>query len=295
LVFIPGKGPKPPPAIHREYLWRCLRRGVSRCDAEAGRQLDTCSFGLAAWNFVYYGEHESLDADIPWIERLIESEGASAADISEARHWSRWLTRLLYSMGDHAQWSINWIPDPRVKAMIQDTLRYFENTGGIADRIRGVVKNQIQKAAEQDGSVCIVSHSMGTVIAYESLWEMTHEDRRPPAIGLFLTLGSPLGMNYVQRRLLGYGDGGLNGSYPAGIRKWVNVSAVGDLVSVDQRVADDFACMVAQGLTERIEDAHRGVYTAFRNEKGLNPHRSYGYLVHPRVAAAIVDWWRAAG
>lgn len=291
---MPGKSPKPPPPVHREYLWRCLRRGVSGCDEEVGRQFDTCDFSLAAWNFLYYGEHESLDADIPWIERLIESGGATEADIAESRRWSRWLTRLLYSLGDHAQWSIKWIPDPRVKAMIQDTLRYFENTGGIADRIRAVVKNEIQKTVERAGSVCIVSHSMGTVIAYEALWEMTHEDRRPPGIDLFLTLGSPLGMNYVQRRLLGYGDG-RNGSYPAGIRKWVNVSAVGDLVSVDQRVADDFACMVEQGLTKRIVDEHRGVYTAFRNDDGLNPHRSYGYLVHPKVAAAIVEWWRAAG
>lgn len=294
-MFVPGKSPKPSPVVHREYLWRCLCRGVSRCDEEVARQLDTCSFHLAAWNFLYYGEHESLDADIPWIERLLESGGANAQDISEARHWSRWLTWLLYSVGDHAQWATKWIPDPRVKAMIQDTLRYFENIGGVADRIRGVVKRELHKAEEQGASVCVVSHSMGTVIAYESLWELTHEDRRPPAIDLFLTLGSPLGMNYVQRRLLGYGRGGPGGSYPSGIRKWVNVSAVGDLVSVDQCVADDFAGMVDQGLTEEIEDMHRGVYTAFRNHHGLNPHRSYGYLVHPSVGAAIVDWWRAAG
>lgn len=290
LVFVPGKSPKPLPAVHRDYLWRCLRRGVQRCDPQIAEQLDACRFLLAAWNFLYYGEHESLAADVPWIERLIESEGATAADVSEARRWSKWLTRLLYALGDNAHWLIPWIPDPRVKAMIQDTLRYFENTGGIADRIRAAIKAEIQEASEHSQSVCVVSHSMGTVIAYESLWELTHEDGRPAAVDLFLTLGSPLGMNYVQKRLLGFRDGARR--YPAGIGKWVNVAAVGDLVSVDQRIADDFSAMVEDGLTASIEDIHRDVYTAFRNGEGLNPHRSYGYLVHPAVGGAIVDWWR---
>lgn len=291
-MFAPGKSPKPPADTHREYLWRCLRRGVSRCDPEAAEQLDDCGFFLAAWNFLYYGKHESLDADVPWIDRLVDSPETSTADMSEARHWSKWLTRLLYTVGDHAHWLIKALPDPRVKAMIQDTLRYFDNIGGVADRVRDIVKTEFQDAAEQGESMCIVSHSMGTVVAYEALWEMTHEDGAPRDVDLFLTLGSPLGMNYVQKRLLGLRDGSRR--YPAGIRRWVNVSAVGDLVSVDERVADDFAPMVEQGLTGRIEDRYGDVYTAFRNDQGLNPHRSYGYLVHPAVGGAIADWWRGA-
>lgn len=289
-MYVPGKSPKPPPDVHRDYVWRALRRGVLGHDAALAGVLDACRFSLAAWNFLYYGEYESLDADIPWIERLLESDGATVDDIREARHWSKWLTRLLYSIGDHAHWLISALPDPRVKAMIQDTLRYFDNIGGIADRIRRLVKNEIERACGQSGSVCVVSHSMGSVIAYEALWSLTHDDRRPADIGLFLTLGSPLGMNYVQRRLVGLRDG--SGRYPEGIREWVNVSAVGDLVSVDQHVADDFAAMVAQGAADGIRDIHGNVYTAFRNALGLNPHRSYGYLAHPEVGAVIAGWLR---
>lgn len=290
LVFVPGKSPKPLPAIHKRYLWRCLRRGVLLLDREVAEQVDACGFHLATWNYLYYGEHESLAADVPWIELLLDSGGATAADVREARRWSKWLTRLLYNVGDSAHWLIGWLPDPRVQAMIRDTLRYFENVDGIADRIRALVKSVIQRAVSESDSVCLVSHSMGTVIAYESLWELTYEDGCPASIDLFLTLGSPLGMNYVQKRLLGVGDG--TRRYPSGIHRWVNVSAVGDLVSVDKSVADDFAVMVDRGLTEHIEDRHRGVYTTFRNDQGLNPHRSYGYLVHPAVAAAVVEWWR---
>lgn len=290
IVFVPGKSPKPPPAIHKAYLWRCLRRGVSRYDPAIGEQLEACRFSIAAWNFQYYQKHESLASDVPWIERLIDGEGATEDDIRQARHWSKWLTKSMYVLGDAAHWLANYLPDRRVKAMIRDTQHYFENTGGVADRVREVVKSDIRRACDESSPVCVIGHSMGSVIAYEALWEATHDDRRPVQLDLFLTLGSPLGMNYVQKKLLGMGDG--SGRYPAGIDRWVNVSAVGDLVSVDERVSDDFAAMLQQGLVEEIEDIHRGIFTAFRNEDGLNPHRSYGYLVHPKVGETIARWWR---
>lgn len=291
IVFVPGKSPKPPPAVHREYLWRCLRRGVSRVDPVVGEQLDSCRFTLAAWNALYYQRDESLAADVSWVERLIDSDGVAAEDIKEARHWSKSLTKFMYAMGDRAHWLIKYLPDRRVKAMIGDTLRYFENIEGIAGRIRDIVKIEIRRACDHSGSVCLIGHSMGSVIAYESLWEQTHEDPQKSRIDLFLTLGSPLGMNYVQNKLLGLRDG--TQRYPAGIGKWVNVSAVGDIVSVDECVGDDFATMMERGLVDGIEDIHREVYTAFRNDQGLNPHRSYGYLVHSKVGESIAHWWRA--
>lgn len=289
-MYVPGKSPKPPPDMHRAHVRRALCRGVLRHDAALAGRLEACRLDIAAWNFLYYGEYGSLDDDIPWIDRLLEGDGATEDDIREARHWSKWLTRLLYSIGDHAHWLTGALPDPRVRAMIRDTLRYFDNTGGIADRIRNLVKHEIRRAREQSESVCVVSHSMGTVIAYESLWSLTHDDRRSAGVELFLTLGSPLGMNYVQKRLLGLRDG--SGRYPEGVREWVNVSAVGDLVSVDQHVEDDFAAMVAQGGAGSIRDIHHDIYTAFRNAHGLNPHRSYGYLAHPEVGAVIAAWLR---
>jgi len=288
IVFVPGKSPKPPPAMHRDFLWRCLRRGVSRHDPATGDQLDRVRFDIAAWNFLYYERHGSLAPDVPWIERLIGGEGASRDDVREARHWSKWLTKLMYTVGDHFHFLAGYLPDPRVKAMIRDTLRYFENTDGIADKVRDLVKAGLRRACDKSDSVCLIGHSMGSVIAYEALWSMTHDDDDPVSIDLFLTLGSPLGMHYVQRKLLGFRQA--PASFPADIERWVNISATGDLVSVDERVGDDFHAMVREGLVGSIEDIHRGVYTSFRDEAGLNCHRSYGYLVHPRVGAQIARW-----
>ncbi|NIT56551.1 MAG: hypothetical protein GWN00_10065, partial [Aliifodinibius sp.] len=75
----------------------------------------------------------------------------------------------------------------------------------------------------------------------------------------------------------------LNGRqrYPVNIRRWMNISAVGDLTSLDVELHDDFEDMLNYGLTESIEDHCHDIYNFFRNHEGLNVHRSYGYLVNP--------------
>lgn len=290
IVFVPGKNPKPSAAIHKQYLWRCLQTNLQRVAPQLGNEIEQCRFELAAWNFDYYLQHASLTTDIPWIERLLKNPEATQEDIEEARSWKKWSISCMYALGDRFHRLIRYIPDPRVKEMISDTLRYFDNTDGVADMIREKVKDQIRQATEANQRLCLIGHSMGSVIAYEALWQLTHRDKEQHIVDLFLTLGSPLGMHYVQKQLLGFHR--LRRSFPVGITRWVNVSAVGDLVSVDSTVNDDFHRMIKAGLVQSITDVYEQVYTAFRNANGLNVHRSYGYMVHPQVGEALARWWQ---
>ena len=50
--------------------------------------------------------------------------------------------------------------------------------------------------------ILLNGHSMGSIIAYDSLWELWHGEGNQSKVDLYLTLGSPLGMHYVRRRLL---------------------------------------------------------------------------------------------
>lgn len=77
-------------------------------------------------------------------------------------------------------------------------------------------------------------------------------------------------------------------------RRWVNIAARGDLVALEASLPDDFGDMLAQQSIEKIDDHNKGIYTLYRDNKGLNVHKSYGYLVNPVVAGEIADWWRAA-
>lgn len=293
IIFVPGKNPKPEPTVHRQRLWRALLAGVARADPVAAQALTTTfdRFVLAAWNAIYYGRSKPAEIDTDALERLLQTPGPEAADRREAHSWRRKRARLLYSLGDLFPLLIPLVPDPAIKNTIAETLRYFENRDGIGVRVREILKAPLRAAFADGDRVLLIAHSMGSVIAYDALWELWHEEHNRGRVDLLLTLGSPLGMRFVQKRLVGFRNHG-HARYPGNIRRWINASTEGDVTALDPTLRDDFGALVAHGLTESITDVHDGLYGYFRNEEGLNVHRSYGYLVQPRVGEAIARWWR---
>ena len=100
-------------------------------------------------------------------------------------------------------------------------------------------------------------------------------------------------MHYVQHRLAGR-EVSLARRYPCNVNRWVNISSRGDLVALDPLLANDFREMIDNGCIDSIRDMRNDVLNHYRDDKGLNVHKSYGYLVNPHVAQVIVDWWRQA-
>ena len=291
IIFVPGKNPKPPPAIHREQLWRALYEGLMRIDPGCAEALNNtpAAFSLIAWNFSYYHVHADIERDLAWIDRLLTKPAADAKDISQAKDWRGRFNWLLYSIADLMPWLIRWLPGPAC-ATVRETRRYFSNTHQIGSRIRETLKDRLRHLLATDQRVLLIGHSLGSVIAFDALWELSHIDQRREKLD-FLSLGSPLGMNFVQHRMLGHDLKGAE-KYPTNIRHWTNISAHGDITALDRDIRDDFAYMLKHDLLESMTNLHEQVYTWFRNDDGLNVHRSYGYLVNPVVAKTIADWWR---
>lgn len=295
IIFVPGKNPKPRPDQHREQLWRCLVRGVERADPELAVELGRHPgmLELASWNYLYYRQYKSLDRDLPWIEHLLLRDGATDAEREQTHSVRVRLGRLMYWVADWFPMLIRFAPDPAVKATVAETRRYFENTRNIASQIRQVLKDQIKAAWSENRKILLIGHSMGSIISYDSLWELGREEGYQGKIDLFLTIGCPLGMRFVQHRLV---DAKIEDEtrYPNNIRRWINISSMGDLTALDPYLAGDYEDMVNRGLVENIRDEHRDVYNYFVDGKGLNVHRSYGYLVNEKVGAAIAAWLRSA-
>ena len=291
IIYVPGKNPKPEPALHRELLWRTLVEGVRRADsAVAGTlQADYAQFHLVSWNYLYYHVYKNNTKDIPWIDALINKHGPTQQDIREAHSWNIWLSHLLLTLGDHIPLLIRLLPE-KVRSTANEISRYFNNTDAVASKIRGLLKQTLRPMLEQQDDVLVIGHSFGSVIAYDTLWELTHQEGLTGKVD-FLTLGSPMGMHYIQRRLLGM-NGHEEKSYPALIRHWINLSAEGDVTALNQNLKETFQPMLELGLVESIEDHCHGIYNYFRSDAGLNSHRSYGYLVSPAVGSIIADWWK---
>lgn len=295
ILFVPGKNPKPLPDAHRALLWRCLLRGVELIDPVVARSLAATPecFSLAAWNSTFYGEIKDIDEDVPWIDGLCQKTGPDRADVHEALSWRNRRIWLLNTLADLLPVLIALAPDPAVKDTIKETERYFSNTDGIATRLREMIKAPLRRSFAAGERVLLIGHSMGSIIAYDALWELTHDESIDGRVDLFLTLGSPLGMRFVQNRILGYRD--REPSYPCCIRRWINVAAHGDLWALDPEIRNDYLPMLQNRCVEAIEDLHSGVFGYFRNEEGLNAHRSYGYLVEQHVGRTIAAWWQGDG
>ena len=68
---------------------------------------------------------------------------------------------------------------------------------------------------------------MGSIIAWDSLWELHHLENIEHSIDCLLTIGCPLAMNHVQKRLLGLRDK-QNPDYPGNIINPVVAQTIAD-------------------------------------------------------------------
>ena len=275
--------------MHSELLWRTLLEGVRRVDrAVAGTlQNDYPQFHLVGWNYLYYHRYKDITKDIPWIDALINKHAPTEQDMRDAHSWNIWLNRFVLTLADHIPLLLRILPE-EVRSTANEINRYFNNGDGIARKIRDLLKQTLRPMLEQREDVLLIAHSLGTVIAYDTLWELSHQDGVMGKLD-FLTMGSPMGMHYIHRHLQGINGHGTN-SYTGLIRRWINFSAEGDVAALNQHLKECFQPMLEQGLVESIEDHCHGIYNFFRSDEGLNCHRSYGYLVNPAVGSVIADW-----
>jgi hypothetical protein len=292
IMYVPGLLPKPEPGPHRDALFRCLIAGIRRHDEKVA--LDIASnlhcFDVISWTYDFYKAHRDIAFDQAAIEAVIQQDSASKEDVAEASSWRRRFARWAFSAADVMPFLIPHIANERLELHLRDLHRYTRNRNEIAEHTRQMLKMPLRAAAEANRPILLIGHSMGSVIAWDSLWQLAHNDRDAVAIDLFMTMGSPLGQRFIQRRLQGSKESGTE-RYVNGIRRWVNLSAIGDLTSVDPDLGDDFAQMVELGMVETIED--HPVHNYFRLEGTLNVHAEYGYLANDVTARFVSDWWRS--
>ena len=281
--------PKPPPAPHKRELLRTLVAALAWARPDAARFLraNPDSFTLVSWTHRFYGRYRDVALDIPGIDRILQQPEPSAEDLRDIDSAARRVGRLWHFVGDALPFFGRLIARPELRLTMAEVHRYFDDEEGIASEIRGLLKAVLRQAWRADERVLLIGHSLGSVIAYDTLWELSREQGPSPGIELFMTLGSPLATRFVRRSLRG-ADGDAAERYPANITRWANFAAKGEMTAL-RPVAPYFSAMLELGLIESIED-HTELYNHFRGDIGLNVHKSYGYLMHRLVAERIGEW-----
>jgi hypothetical protein len=184
---------------------------------------------------------------------------------------------------------------PLVARMAKDVSEYWYGKGNFAESIRTRVRARICEALDQEEKILLLSHGTGTIVAYDVLWQLSHDDRfkekyADQKIDTWVTLGSPLGDSLVRRKLMGASEKGRH-KYPSNVVTWHNLSAEDDYLCHDNSLADDFRTMLKQRLVSSIRD-YKIYNMAVRYGKS-NPHSSIGYYIHPRMARIMIEWLKS--
>lgn len=289
IVYVPGLLPKPPAELHHRELVRCLGEGIRRVDADIADDI-VSAFELVSWTYDFYGEHRDIDLDLADIALLLTKTEASDKDIAVVTSWKRRFARWLFRTADFLPFLIPHFATEEVEIHLRDFRKYIRNNKGVSEAVRQKVKKLLIEAAEAGRPILLFGHSMGSVIVYESLWQLSREMQSDVTVDLLLTTGSPLGQTIVQRHLMGSDRAGEE-RYPANMRQWINIAAVGELTAIDRVLKNDFADMISLGLVDGIDD--RDSYNYYHMHGALNVHAEYGYLINEVTAGIIVKWWRA--
>jgi hypothetical protein len=148
---------------------------------------------------------------------------------------------------------------------------FSELTVYLADsQARKAVTDGLADAIAQLNPGILIAHSLGSVVAYETLW--AHPDCR---VDTFLTLGSPLAMpDVVYGRLAEHpGPRGC----PPGARRWINIADYGDIIAIPRGGVSQAFIGLAGDISDSIH--------------AFDFHRVAGYLACPAttgVLAALV-------
>jgi hypothetical protein len=125
------------------------------------------------------------------------------------------------------------LPDPAFFILAglasTDVKKYLKSGSGpeIRERVIGLFP---------DGEpVIVISHSLGTIVAYDVLASFDGSREIP----LWVTLGSPLGIGNVQKRLNGGSEP--PAPVPKGVGAWHNLADDHDPVAVEITLADEFS------------------------------------------------------
>jgi hypothetical protein len=302
ILLVHGRSFKPDKGDLTRLWLGALRHGIRR-DLSPAKQ---ARFEEAKIEMVYYGHHsnEFLRRGGTYDEAedvrdrkctLARLKEVPAHDFTRKRYRAlpgrSSFKEFLADVGSVVASPIH-LSDSLISAAAPDIAHYWDEDTRYGSDVRYEMIKPLKRAMRRDGPVLVISHSLGTMISYDTFWKFSHTaeyrydfDTRP--VHTWITLGSPLGDETVKRKLKGAHLAGRR-RYPTLVERWRNFAAEDDFISHDEDVKNDYKEMLTKGLVKEITDAD--IYNLAVRHGSSNPHNATGYLIHPKVIAAIGEW-----
>jgi hypothetical protein len=167
---------------------------------------------------------------------------------------------------------------------IDDFVIYLTNPSireEVIDRFRTVVRPLLAAGS----TVEIISHSWGTVVAYEALVMLESEFRGAQGVRNLFTVGSALSIGPVKRRLI---PSARDGHRPSLVRRWINLDAKHDVVGGPLQgnpfaVDHEFLNLAPVGCS-RIIPNPRCAHSSYFHPDNLVVNRDiFGHHIEPAI------------
>jgi len=266
IIGIHGLANKPEEVELAEFWYSSLQEGLEK---NSGINIDALPFTSVYWaNVLYPLPDTNYDAYRPAPAGALKTYEAGTLDSIRA------------GVGDVVGNGLDWLKehfnlgalaDGVLEAKLNDLSRYYEEEA-IRDELRRRLRNTL---LDHDGeSIMLICHSMGTIIAYDVLRELGRA--RPNfRVAHLITIGSPLGMPHVKRKIL---QEWRTARTPTNVDRWDNLADKRDPVAIDVYLRGDYK---ANGRGVEVRDD-----LIFNDWGGIN-HKSYGYLRCPEMSTLV--------
>lgn len=147
-----------------------------------------------------------------------------------------------------------------------DITSYWDKSSDFGIQLRQQIDREIGTILESNEPTILIAHSLGAVLAIESLFRL---DRRDAQLTL-VTIGSPLTHSEFLKRLEGFPK----------LRKWVDLRAQGDLI-----------CGPSWNLSHPELGVEEHALINPANKAGTpDPHHALGYLSSPTLSKVLASW-----
>lgn len=301
ILLIHGRDYKPPQASLKKLWLEALRVGIER--DHSGKLSD---FDAATKEFVYYGDVSNNFLSERRNEPVPDDTAGRRKTLNDLKKYKKpQFTKANYNkLPGKNSWkeaiadavagplSFFGISDPIITAVAPDMREYWNPDSEFGTLVRFPMIAPLKRAMNRGGEILVISHSLGTMIAYDTFWKFCRygeyrPDYHQKKVHFWITLGSPLADETVKRNLKGARAEG-KWRYPDNIVDWLNVAAEDDYISHDGEVSNDFQEMKELKLIRSLTD--KRIYNLSVRDGKSNPHHEAGYLLHPVVSAAIAKW-----
>nr|WP_315393977.1 hypothetical protein [uncultured Duganella sp.] len=183
----------------------------------------------------------------------------------------------------------SWLPGPVKEAIIKKAAmeayyflfdKEYQRKDGLRFKVRQELRNRLlgvlHNASRQAEKIVLVTHSMGTMVAYDVL----RNCHGCPPVEVLFTVGSPLGVQEVQDELVAEGKQRVD--FPAAtLHRWINVYDPMDPVcGADPRFANDYESVNGKS----VEDVEEGNWGSWRH---TITHYFAGKLFRAHLAKAL--------